>query len=92
MAYIDIFNTTKKYDVIYADPPWNYVRKRGKNHKGGMARQHYPTMETADICKIPVNAIKSEKAICFIWATFPNIGEALKVIDAWGFTYELINC
>lgn len=88
MANIDIFNTTKKYDVIYADPPWDYVRKGGKDHKGGMARQHYPTMKTEDICKIPVNAIKSEKAICFIWATFPNIEEALKVMRAWGFTYK----
>ena len=22
--YIDIFNTKNKYDIIYADPPWEY--------------------------------------------------------------------
>lgn len=21
---VDIFNTDKKYDIIYADPPWKY--------------------------------------------------------------------
>ena len=21
---VDIFNTSKKYDIIYADPPWKY--------------------------------------------------------------------
>ena len=25
---IDIFNTNKKYNIIYADPPWSY-RNRG---------------------------------------------------------------
>ena len=27
-------------------------------------------------------------AALFLWATFPNIGEALKVMEAWGFTYK----
>lgn len=27
-------------------------------------------------------------AICFLWATFPNIGEAVKVMEAWGFQYK----
>ena len=26
---IDIFNTDKKYDVIYADPPWEYKQSGG---------------------------------------------------------------
>ena len=25
---------------------------------------------------------------CFMWATFPNIAEAIKVLEAWGFTYK----
>ena len=27
-------------------------------------------------------------AACFMWATFPNIAEAIKVLEAWGFTYK----
>lgn len=27
-------------------------------------------------------------AICFLWATFPNISEAVKVMEAWGFQYK----
>ena len=27
---IDIFNTDKKYDIIYADPPWAYLWGTGK--------------------------------------------------------------
>lgn len=25
---VNIFNTDKKYSIIYADPPWNYNDKR----------------------------------------------------------------
>ena len=27
-------------------------------------------------------------AACFMWATFPNIAEAIKVMEAWGFVYK----
>lgn len=29
--YVDIFNTNKKYNIIYADPPWSY-RNCGNIH------------------------------------------------------------
>lgn len=25
---------------------------------------------------------------CFLWATFPNIGDGIKVLEAWGFEYK----
>ena len=25
---VDIYNTDKKYNIIYADPPWSYKDKR----------------------------------------------------------------
>ena len=33
----------KKYDIIYADPPWQY-RTYSKKGKGRSAESHYPTM------------------------------------------------
>ena len=27
-------------------------------------------------------------AACFMWATFPTIAEAIKVLEAWGFVYK----
>ena len=32
---IDIFNTNKKYNIIYADPPWAYHDTLGGNAKMG---------------------------------------------------------
>ena len=84
---IDIFGTDKKYDVIYADPPWAYKQSGGAKSRG-MAKQHYSTMPTKEICELPIRNICTDKAVCFLWATFPNLTEAIKVLEAWGFTYK----
>ena len=39
---------------------------------------------------LPVKNITSDNAILFLWATFPNLLEALKVIEAWGFKYKTL--
>ena len=85
---IDIFNTNNKYDIIYADPPWEYKQSGSKTNSRGMAKQHYETMSTEDICNLPIRNICTDRAICFMWATFPNIDSALKVMSAWGFEYK----
>lgn len=85
---IDIFSTDKKYDVIYADPPWAYSQSGGKTNARGMAKQHYSTMSTKEICNLPIRRMCYDTTVCFLWATFPNIVEALKVMEAWGFTYK----
>lgn len=76
----------KKYNVIYADPPWSY---RDKGCRGNAADQ-YPTMSIKDICSMPVQELSAENCVLFLWATYPMIKEALEVIDAWGFKYKTI--
>ena len=85
---VDIFNTDKKYQVIYADPPWEYKQSGSVKNSRGMAKQHYNTMPTRDICSLPINSIKTDDALLFLWATFPNVTEALRVMQAWGFEYK----
>lgn len=78
----------KRYTVIYADPPWAY-RQAGATQKArGTAVKHYPTMTTAEICAMPVREICGGGSACFLWATFPNIGDGIKVLEAWGFEYK----
>jgi N6-adenosine-specific RNA methylase IME4 len=93
MAFVDIFNTDKKYNIIYADPPWSYSDKRatpGKNnpHGAGGAEKHYKTMATQDICNLPIKDIADENCMLFMWTTSPMMFEAEKVIKAWGFDYK----
>lgn len=77
----------KKYAVIYADPPWSY-RQCGTGPKSrGNAAQHYNTMTTDDICALPVKNLAGG-SVCFMWATFPQIADALRVMEAWGFKYK----
>ena len=78
----------KQYSVIYADPAWAYSQGGNTKSSRGIAKQHYPTMTTAEICALPVREIVRGGAACFMWATFPNITEAIKVMEAWGFTYK----
>jgi len=39
----------KKYQIIYADPPWSY-RNMGNIH--ATANSHYQTMSNKDICNL----------------------------------------
>lgn len=74
----------KRYSIIYADPPWRNPKSGTKARNN---EKHYPSMDTADICELPVTSISSENAILFIWVCFPCLPDALKVISAWGFEY-----
>lgn len=74
------------YQIIYADPPWRYDQKGLQ----GAAEKHYSTMSLEDICKLPVGSISEKDSILFLWATFPQLPAALRVISAWGFKYKTV--
>ena len=76
----------KKYSIIYADPPWRYER----NGVQGAAEKHYPTMGIDELCRLPVSELSEKDSILFLWATFPQLREALQVIKAWGFEYKSV--
>lgn len=76
----------KKYGIIYADPPWNYSDKKCS----GAAAVQYRCMKVEDICALPVKDIAADDCVLFLWTTYPMLKEALKVIEAWGFTYKSI--
>lgn len=78
--------TSKEYNIIYADPPWQYARSKVQ----GAAEKHYRTMSVDDICQLPIAEICGKDCILFMWATFPQLKEALQVIKAWGFNYKSV--
>ena len=47
-------------------------------------------MNTENICALPIAEIAAKDCILFLWATFPNLPEAFKVIKAWGFTHKTV--
>lgn len=74
----------RRYNIIYADPPWRNP-KSGTNARNN--EKHYPSMRTEDICALPVQDITAKQSILFLWAVFPNLPDALRVIESWGFEY-----
>lgn len=84
--FVDIFKTEKKYNIIYADPPWRYQDKSC----AGSAEKHYSTMKLDDICNLPINNIAENDSVLFLWATYPMLNEAMRVINSWGFRYKTI--
>ena len=75
-------DTLTKHKVIYADPPWRYEFSASPNRR---IENHYPTMALEDICALQVPA--ADDAVLYMWATSPKLGEAMKVIESWGFRY-----
>ena len=76
----------EKFTVIYADPPWRYEQK----NVHGSAEHHYPTMSIEEICSLPVKNLAAKDCVLFLWVTFPQLPEAFKVIEAWGFSYRSV--
>lgn len=82
----------KKYNVIYADPPWSYdsVDVPVIERSIGLTKidNYYANMKLSDIMAMPVKVMTEKDSVCFIWATVPLLPEALQVLSAWGFKYK----
>jgi len=78
----------KKYQIIYADPPWNFKTYSEKGKEKKSADCHYKCMKINDIYNLPVSKIADDNCILFLWVTFPLLKEGLKTIEKWGFTYK----
>ena len=78
----------KKYNVIYADPPWSYYNDSSVSPdcttKKGMRRPPYPVLSSEDIMGIPVKDIADDNCILFLWTTDYHLQKAMGVISAWG--------
>ena len=78
---------SKKYSIIYADPPWTFKNwsKKGEDKN---ATQHYSCMNIEDIYNLPVESIAEDDCVLFLWVTYPLLKEGLQTIQRWGFTYK----
>ena len=73
----------RDYSIIYADPPWRYAQKGLQ----GAAERHYPTMTIDELCALPVADLAAPDSALFLWATFPQLPEALRLIKAVSYTH-----
>ena len=45
-------------------------------------------MSIDELCALPVETLAEKDCLLFLWATFPQLPEALRLIRAWGFTFN----
>jgi N6-adenosine-specific RNA methylase IME4 len=94
----------KKFDIIYADPPWDYNGKMqfDKTSKSkedidlsrkifiSSATFKYPTLKLDELMRIPIYEIAKDDCLLFMWATSPHLAQALELGKAWGFEYRTV--
>jgi N6-adenosine-specific RNA methylase IME4 len=76
----------KKYNIIYADPPWSYRDKALAGNRGAGCK--YSTQSTDWLNSLLVNNIADKDCILFLWVTMPKLSECFELIKEWGFVYK----
>ncbi|HYX72399.1 MAG TPA: MT-A70 family methyltransferase [Nitrososphaera sp.] len=94
----------KKFDIIYADPPWDYNGKlqfdktSTSKDKIDLSRKifissatfKYPTLKLDELMRIPICEIAKDDCLLFMWTSNPHLAQALKLAEAWGFNYKTV--
>ena len=79
-----------KYQVIYADPPWDYPLAKSRKR----VDEHYPTLDLEELKNLKdetgrhVSEIAADNCTLFLWATSGRLNWAFPVLEAWGFEYK----
>lgn len=94
----------KNFDIIYADPPWDYNGKLQFDKTSKSAEEidlsrnifissasfKYPTLKIAELMNIPVQKIAKDDCLLFMWTSNPHLAQAIELGKAWGFEYRTV--
>lgn len=81
-----------KYNVIYADPAWQYGSKHYQDGQREFKKleSFYSTMSIPQIKALPIKQIANTNCACFMWVTDSHLKEGIEVLESWGFKYKTI--
>ena len=88
----------KKFDIIFADPPWDYNGKLQFDKSSTSAEKmdwkrnifissasfKYPTLKVDELKKMPVDKISKEDSLLFMWTSNPHLAQAIELGQSWG--------
>jgi N6-adenosine-specific RNA methylase IME4 len=74
-----------KYDIIIADPPWQYD---GKTCVATKADDHYSVTKSKHFHDIDLTSIAKDDTLLFMWCSGPVLKQAIELMEAWGWTYK----
>jgi N6-adenosine-specific RNA methylase IME4 len=78
----------KKYNIIYADPPWSYNDKMETHSFSEL--NHYSTMSLQEIKDLPIKELAEKDSVLFLWVVSPMLDWGFEVIKSWGFKYKTV--
>jgi N6-adenosine-specific RNA methylase IME4 len=94
----------EKFDIIYADPPWDYGGKMQFDKTSTTAEKvditksifissasfKYPTLKLPDLKRLEIQSIANNDCLLFMWATNPHLDQAIELGKSWGFDYKTV--
>jgi N6-adenosine-specific RNA methylase IME4 len=80
-----------RFDVIVADPPWQFSDKLTMSDvKRGAEANYQGVLDLAAICELPVKRVAADNALLALWCPSSMIADGLDVMRAWGFEQKQI--
>ena len=70
----------KKYNIIYADPPWHFQNYNNESAQTNPDK-HYPTMTMNDIENLPIGEIADNDCGLFMWCTDPLLHKQIPLVE-----------
>lgn len=93
----------KKYQIIYADPPWRFTglgskgirsakmrKDKPKFHSNIKIEDKYNTMSVEELKRLPIGEISNSNSVLFLWTTDAHLPFAIEIMRAWGFEYATV--
>ena len=80
----------RRYNIIYADPPYSFRVHVNDNNGSRNARYFYNTMTDQDIIKLPISKIAAPDCALFLWIPSPNLLLLNDIFNSWGFEFKTI--
>jgi len=84
----------KKYQLIYADPPWhsdyNFGQIGSSKLSGFGSYLRYDTMTNEEILALPVPSISADNCALFLWVVNSQLDVGIDVLKRWGFAYKQV--
>jgi len=76
MLFYPVKHLSKKYEIIYADFPWQYS-------SFGTAKLPYKFMDEEEISDFDWSRFMSKKCVVFSWVTGPKLDLAMRCGEEW---------
>lgn len=82
---------SKKFQIVVADPPWNFFDKLQQSDTPRGADANYDIMRNSDIISLPVKHIADPKGcILALWVPGSLLQEGMDTMKAWGFQQKQV--